>query len=120
MSFRRLEFIPPLVEWAETIGYPTPTPIQIKAIPQVLVGRDIVGCAQTRTGKTTAFILPILQRITSGKAIKALVITPTRELAEFEYENQFLPSQNQTAKVAAKVAYDGGARRGMRRKTRRR
>lgn len=81
MSFKRLGLIPPLAEWAETMGYSEPTPIQNKAIPQALAGRDIIGCAQTGTGKTAAFILPILQRITSGNSIKALIVTPTRELA---------------------------------------
>jgi ATP-dependent RNA helicase RhlE len=64
------------------MGYATPTPIQLEAIPAALSGRDVVGCAQTGTGKTAAFVLPTLQRIQArpGK-VKALVITPTRELA---------------------------------------
>jgi len=81
MSFKRLGLILPLVEWAETMGYSEPTPIQAKAIPKALTGRDVIGCAQTGTGKTAAFILPTLQRVTGSKAIKALVVTPTRELA---------------------------------------
>jgi len=61
--------------------YAEPTPIQRDAIPQVLAGRDVVGCAQTGTGKTAAFVLPMMQRLSHKRGIKALVVTPTRELA---------------------------------------
>lgn len=81
MSFKRLGLTLPLVEWTETMGYSEPTPIQAKAIPKALTGLDVIGCAQTGTGKTAAFVLPTLQRITDNKAIKALIVTPTRELA---------------------------------------
>src|SRR3972149_4302458 len=66
------------------LGYVTPTPIQLQAIPPILAGQDVLGLAQTGTGKTAAFVLPILQRLIGkphGK-IKALVLSPTRELAE--------------------------------------
>ena len=64
------------------MGYSVPTPIQREAIPFALDGRDIVGCAQTGTGKTAAFVLPLLQRLSSGDGSpRALVVTPTRELA---------------------------------------
>jgi len=65
-------------------GYSTPTPIQTKAIPAALTGRDLIGTAQTGTGKTAAFVLPILHRLLSGppKQTRALIVTPTRELAE--------------------------------------
>lgn len=67
-------------------GYITPTPIQAQAIPIILSGKDIIGCAQTGTGKTAAFAIPILQLLHNapkkGKAIRTLVLTPTRELAE--------------------------------------
>jgi len=63
------------------MGYTEPTPIQEQAIPIALEGKDIVGCAQTGTGKTAAFILPLLQRMSRERGIKALVVTPTRELA---------------------------------------
>jgi len=63
------------------MGYERPTPIQAQAIPSLLEGRDVVGCAQTGTGKTAAFILPTLQSLGSERGIKALVVTPTRELA---------------------------------------
>ena len=64
------------------MGYTEPTPIQKAAIPEVLAGHDVIGCAQTGTGKTAAFILPILQLISDKPVIKSLVITPTRELAD--------------------------------------
>ncbi|MCF6149923.1 MAG: DEAD/DEAH box helicase [Candidatus Kuenenia sp.] len=67
-----------------TAGYVTPTPIQIQAIPLILKGSDVMGLAQTGTGKTAAFVLPILQRLSEGERgkIRALVVVPTRELAE--------------------------------------
>jgi len=66
------------------MGYTTPTPIQQKAIPIVLQGRDVLGLAQTGTGKTAAFMLPILHRLTTGpsRRVRALIVAPTRELAE--------------------------------------
>jgi len=68
----------------KTAGYTTPTPIQQQAIPVVLQGRDVLGLAQTGTGKTAAFLLPILQRLTRGpsRRVRALIVAPTRELAE--------------------------------------
>ncbi len=110
MNFRDLNLIPPILRAAREIGYETPSPIQQKAIPPVLAGRDLLGCAQTGTGKTAAFAMPILQRLYEASApragapggagganangtafggagtrgtrpIRALVLTPTRELA---------------------------------------
>ena len=77
------------------IGYDSPTPIQTKALPPALAGRDVLGCAQTGTGKTAAFALPVLQRLAAGeirkkggkRVIRALVLTPTRELAAQIYES---------------------------------
>src|SRR3954466_11429508 len=68
----------------QALGYVTPTPIQRDAIPPVLAGRDVLGLAQTGTGKTAAFVLPILQRLlTSPRGqVRALILVPTRELAE--------------------------------------
>ncbi|MHB9003010.1 MAG: DEAD/DEAH box helicase [Coriobacteriia bacterium] len=82
MSFDKLGLSPSLLKAVANMGYTTPTPIQSDAIPVVLEGRDIVGCAQTGTGKTAAFVLPLMQKVParSGK-IKALIVTPTRELA---------------------------------------
>jgi ATP-dependent RNA helicase RhlE len=88
MSFENLKLIEPVLKALKTEGYTTPTPIQAQAIPIVLNHRDLLGCAQTGTGKTAAFALPTLQLLFQDrmahkeqKAIKALVLTPTRELA---------------------------------------
>ena len=88
MLFKELQLIEPILKALETEGYTTPTPIQQQAIPLALEGRDILGCAQTGTGKTAAFAIPILQLVyqaiqngNRSKTIKALVLTPTRELA---------------------------------------
>jgi len=82
-SFKELDLIPPLEKAVTKQGYTVPTPIQSKSIPGLLEGKDLIGIAQTGTGKTAAFILPILQRMTEKypRKIKTLVITPTRELA---------------------------------------
>ncbi len=82
MSFDNLGLSPRLLEAVAAMGYTRPTPIQRDAIPYVLEGRDVVGCAQTGTGKTAAFVLPMLQRIEAKPGgPRALVVTPTRELA---------------------------------------
>src|SRR5690242_1188547 len=87
MQFAELGLIPPIAQAVAGQGYEKPTPIQAQAIPHVLAGRDLLGLAQTGTGKTAAFALPILQRlahIAPGRGhrhIRCLVLTPTRELA---------------------------------------
>ena len=87
MLFRSLNIIEPILKAVEEEGYTTPTPIQAEAIPIVLQGTDLLGCAQTGTGKTAAFAIPILQLLSSTKTfgnkkkIRSLVVTPTRELA---------------------------------------
>lgn len=86
MSFENLNLIDPIRKALKTEGYITPTPIQQKAIPVILERKDLLGCAQTGTGKTAAFALPILQILYSEKNIKkssgkCLILTPTRELA---------------------------------------
>ena len=88
MSFEKLNLIEPLLRALNTEGYTTPTPIQEQSIPILLERRDLLACAQTGTGKTAAFTLPILQLLhqdelfVKGPAgIKALILTPTRELA---------------------------------------
>ena len=87
MTFQELNLIEPLKRAVAEKGYTTPSPIQQQAIPPALEGRDLLGCAQTGTGKTAAFTLPILQllsaepRTKGRRTIKALVLTPTRELA---------------------------------------
>ena len=86
-DFKDLGLIEPLLRAVEAEGYTTATPIQEQAIPALLQGRDVLGLAQTGTGKTAAFALPILQRLfenrrrLAGKTMRALVLTPTRELA---------------------------------------
>lgn len=81
MSFDSLGLEPRLLSAVSKMGYTDATPIQAEAIPHVLAGRDVVGVAQTGTGKTAAFVLPLLQRTPTKRGIRALVITPTRELA---------------------------------------
>jgi ATP-dependent RNA helicase RhlE len=88
MHFSDLKLIDPLLRAVAAEGYDIPTPIQLQAIPHVLEGRDLLGCAQTGTGKTAAFALPMLQRLSAApppagrvRPIRALVLTPTRELA---------------------------------------
>ena len=88
MNFKDLNLIEPLLRAVRGEGYETPSPIQEQAIPLLLAGRDILGCAQTGTGKTAAFALPILQMLykqQTGSAqkriLRALILTPTRELA---------------------------------------
>ncbi|HEY0173874.1 MAG TPA: DEAD/DEAH box helicase [Pyrinomonadaceae bacterium] len=81
-TFERLGLGEPLLKAIADVGYETPSPIQQKTIPLLLGGRDVVGQAQTGTGKTAAFALPILERLEPGSAaVQALVLTPTRELA---------------------------------------
>lgn len=88
LLFKDLNLIEPILEALETEGYTTPTPIQEQSIPVILQGRDLLGCAQTGTGKTAAFAIPMLQLLAKSKMvnpnyhqIKALILTPTRELA---------------------------------------
>ena len=94
MSFKHLNLIEPLLKALDNEGYTIPTPIQEQAIPIILNRKDLLGCAQTGTGKTAAFALPLLQllcedaagvsaetRPGSPRPIRALVLTPTRELA---------------------------------------
>ncbi|ASB50260.1 DEAD/DEAH box helicase [Alkalitalea saponilacus] len=88
MTFQSLGLIVPISKAITKEGYTQPTPIQAEAIPEILKGRDLIGCAQTGTGKTAAFSIPILQLLSEDtensrqkRAIKCLIVTPTRELA---------------------------------------
>lgn len=88
MLFENLDINKAILKSIKEMGYAKPTPIQEKAIPYILEGKDLIGCAQTGTGKTAAFAVPILQNIVSGKklekgprTIRALILAPTRELA---------------------------------------
>src|SRR5256884_1575246 len=85
MPFTALGLAPELVRAVADEGYEQPTPIQLEAIPLALAGRDLIGSAQTGTGKTAAFMLPILQRLSRNgvkHVLRALILVPTRELAE--------------------------------------
>ena len=92
MTFASLGLIEPLLRSLETLGYQTPTPVQAQAIPAVLAGRDLMAAAQTGTGKTAGFALPLLQMLTmegpkvAANSARALVLVPTRELAEQVHE----------------------------------
>ncbi|MET1255921.1 DEAD/DEAH box helicase [Aliikangiella maris] len=86
MSFNELKLIPPILKSIEESGYRTPSPIQNKVIPLILAGKDVMAAAQTGTGKTAGFTLPLLQLLADGKKaesnqVSALILTPTRELA---------------------------------------
>lgn len=106
MLFNDLKLIPPIQEALRNEGYTTPTDIQQQAIPHLLEGKDLIGCAQTGTGKTAAFAIPILQVLSeekrdfkAPKMIRALVLTPTRELAiqigeSFTVYGQYLGLKN--------------------------
>ena len=95
MKFEQMNLIRPILRAIREVGYTEPTPIQQKTVPPVLQGKDVLGCAQTGTGKTAAFALPILQRIaraedfdeSAARPIRALILTPTRELALQIHEN---------------------------------
>ena len=83
MKFEDFELNDDLLDALHYMGFDEPTPIQLKVIPQILEGKDIIACAQTGTGKTAAFVLPILEKLarSDGKGIRALIMVPTRELA---------------------------------------
>ncbi len=106
MSFNNLQLIEPVLQALSKEGYTNPTPIQQKSIPVILQQRDLLGCAQTGTGKTAAFVIPILQLMhqqqskQSQHRIKALILTPTRELAiqigeSIQAYGRFLPLRHQ-------------------------
>lgn len=100
MSFKNLNLINPIIRAVTEAGYSKPTEIQSAAIPHILAGKDIIGCAQTGTGKTAAFAMPILQLLkkhtSEHKEIRTLILTPTRELAiqieeNFAIYSKYLP-----------------------------
>ncbi|HVN46922.1 MAG TPA: DEAD/DEAH box helicase [Steroidobacteraceae bacterium] len=102
MSFTDLGLAPGLIRAVADKGYATPTPIQRAAIPAVLAGRDVLAGAQTGTGKTAAFVLPILQRLESGTGTspRALVLAPTRELAAQVAESAERYARHGTLRIA--------------------
>jgi ATP-dependent RNA helicase RhlE len=100
MTFKELNLIPPIIKAVNQVGYTAPTEIQFQTIPHILKGNDLIGCAQTGTGKTASFAIPILQLLhekpTLQKNIRTLILTPTRELAiqiseNFKLYGKFLP-----------------------------
>jgi ATP-dependent RNA helicase RhlE len=104
MSFNQFQFDPKIIAGITACNYTTPTPIQKEAIPHILTGRDVFGLAQTGTGKTAAFVLPLLQRLLVGprKIVRALIVAPTRELAEQINEN-FIAMGNKTGLTSVSV-----------------
>ncbi len=108
MQFNDLQLISPILKAVEKEGYTQPTPIQIQAIPPILAKKDVWGCAQTGTGKTAAFAIPMLQLLNQPiltqsrkRPIRSLILTPTRELAiqigeSFRTYGQFLPIRHTT------------------------
>jgi ATP-dependent RNA helicase RhlE len=108
MNFSQLGLGAAQVRSCESLGYTEPTPIQRQAIPVVLSGQDLIGCAETGTGKTAAFLLPIIQRITElpRPGVRVLVLAPTRELA-LQIEKNYV--ELNTAKSNRSVTIIGGA-----------
>ena len=114
MTFKELNLIEPIMHAVAEKGYVTPTPIQEQAIPPALEGRDLMGCAQTGTGKTAAYTLPLLNRLllegNEDNVIKSVIIVPTRELAQqidqqFQGFSYYLP-------ISTTVVYGGGDGKG--------
>ena len=107
MKFEDFAFHPVIAAGIREIGYETPTPIQEEAIPVVMAGRDVMGLAQTGTGKTAAFALPILHRLMQGSRghVRALVVAPTRELAE--QINEAIISLGRQTRARSLTVYGG-------------
>lgn len=112
MSFSSLGLSEPLLRAISNAGYTTPTPIQQQAIPSVLTGRDLLASAQTGTGKTAGFTLPILQRLADKPvnghgAVRALILTPTRELAAQVAESVNKYGKHQKPRLKSDVVFGG-------------
>ena len=111
MSFESLGLAPALLRALAEIGYATPTSIQIEAIPLAMAGHDLLGGAQTGTGKTAAFALPMLHRLSTTavagapRKIRCLILTPTRELAVQVHDS--IRTYGKHAKLASTVIYGG-------------
>jgi ATP-dependent RNA helicase RhlE len=113
VKFEQLSLAPRVLAGATDAGYITPTPIQQQAIPIVLQGRDVLGLAQTGTGKTAAFLLPIFNRLLTGKLgkVRALIVAPTRELAE--QIHQAAVQLGKHTKARSVTVYGGVGKRGQ-------
>ncbi len=107
MNFEAFNFHPFVAAGVAAAGYETPTPIQARAIPQVSKGRDVMGLAQTGTGKTAAFALPILHRLMGSKhgGVRSLIIAPTRELAE--QIHQAIETLGRKTRIRSVAVYGG-------------
>ncbi|MFH0909360.1 MAG: DEAD/DEAH box helicase [bacterium] len=107
MNFDKFHFSPLLAANLKALGFETPTPIQTQAIPVISKGHDVVGLAQTGTGKTAAFVLPILQKLSDGPRhkLRALIIGPTRELAE--QTNKVIHDLGNHTKLHSVAVYGG-------------
>jgi len=119
MSFTVFKFHPQIQTALDHCGYVTPTPVQERAIPPALAGRDILGLAQTGTGKTAAFVLPILQCLYGGPRgkVRALVVAPTRELAEQTHD--YIGKMARQTNLTSVVVYGGVSKQGQINKIRR-
>ena len=113
MTFNQFDFHPAIAEAIAKCGYTVPTAIQKQAMPHLLKGKDLLGLAQTGTGKTAAFVLPTLQNLQQGprKKIRTLVLTPTRELAEQVHEN--IRQMAGTTKLKSCAIYGGVSKSGQ-------
>ena len=113
MSFTQFSLDPRLEAGIRDVGFTEPTPIQEQAIPHVLAEKDLLGIAQTGTGKTAAFMLPILQRLTQGplRQVRALIVAPTRELAE--QIHQTAVDLGKYTKVRSVTVYGGVSKKGQ-------
>ena len=107
MKFEQFSLDARILAAVNTAGFTKPTPIQERAIPLVLEGRDVIGLAQTGTGKTASFVLPILERLTEGplRRTRALIVAPTRELAEQIYQSSVDLGAN--TKIRSVAIYGG-------------
>ena len=96
MPFTQLKLDPALVQAVKELGFVRPTPIQSEAIPPAMDGRDVMACAMTGSGKTAAFLLPIIHRLISRprRTTKALILAPTRELAAQDRKSTRLNSSH--------------------------
>ena len=106
-DFENLGLDEKILRSIEKLGFETPTPIQLQAIPALLAGRDLMGQAQTGTGKTAAFVLPLLQRMQRGTSVQALILAPTRELAIQVTKAAALMAQDKAIRVM--TVYGGQA-----------
>jgi ATP-dependent RNA helicase RhlE len=108
MNFEKFKLDTKITAGIQAMGYASPTPIQLEAIPPILEGRDIMGLAQTGTGKTAAFVLPILQHLLKspkGSSIRTLIISPTRELTE--QTHQAIGKLGKKTKIRSTCIYGG-------------